>query len=552
VDSDSTVRVGEAVLWHLAAYGVDMIFGIPGVHNLELYRALDQVGIRHIGARHEQGAGFMADGYARATGRPGMCLVISGPGVTNAATPLGQAYSDSIPLLLLSSTIATSGIGLRSGLLHEVSHQSQVTSPLTTFSATAYTPSQVPILINQAFATFATRRPGPVHISIPTDVLEMPAAVWEVSKALTRPMPATTALDSAAAVLSAAESVMMVVGGGAIQATPQVRRLAEMLRAPVVTTIAGKGILSDNHPLCLGATLQRPEVRSLLRRASVVLAVGTEIAEPDLYVTADAEADSTASPAETIAPATGNLTHGLMVRIDVDPNVIAGGQPCAVGIVGDAAASLAGLAERVTPPQGSAPRVDIQALRTRMRTAVSPLETLHLKVLDAVRKGLPADAIVCADMTQLAYTACVHFPMFEPRTWLFPTGYGTLGYALPAAIGAKLGCPERPVLALVGDGGLLFTVQELATAVEQALPLPILLWNNDGFGEIETFMQARQIPQISVRPRNPDFMALGAAFGCETVRPLDMEGIEAAISLALRRPRPTLIEVRQDSRYLQG
>lgn len=542
---------GRELVAQLEGYGVDTVFGMPGVHTLAFFDPLAKSTIRHIGARHEQGAGFMADGYARATGKPGVCLIISGPGVTNAATPIGQAYSDSIPVLAVTSAIARDDMGLGRGMLHEITNQQAVTAPITGFSATALTGRQISEHLARAMTSFRTERPRPVHISIPLDILDEDVAPRPVRTFLPRqPGPNPEDVKAAADLLRAAKRPIVLAGGGCRNAGAALTRLVESLQAPIVTTVAGKGVVAESHPLSLGSTLQRARIRRLVElEADLVIAIGTEISEPDLYVTADSEAASD-GPART--DTTRLAISGRFVRIDIDPAATVRDYTPDAAIVSDAGLAAAALADEMSrQPLASTWDLDFETIRQQVRQEISPLERQHVAVLDAIRNALPPDALVYADMTQIAYTGCVYFPVDVPGTWHFPVGYGTLGYALPASIGGAAGSPGRACLALVGDGGLLFTLQELATAVEQKLPLPIVLWDNDGLGEIADFMRARNIPEVSVRPLNPDFVALADAFGCRTATPRSLEEIEDAIRGALSADRPTIILVRQDAEYLR-
>ncbi len=544
---------GAELIAQLEGYGVDTVFGMPGVHTLAFFEPLAASGIRHVGARHEQGAGFMADGYARATGKPGVCLIISGPGVTNVATPIGQAYSDSIRLLAVTSAIARDDIGLGRGMLHEITNQQAVSAPITGFSATALTGQQIGEHLAQAMTSFQTERPRPAHLSIPLDVLDEEVEARRSRKFLPQPPgPNLADVRAAADLIRKAARPVILAGGGCRNAGSELTRLAEMLQAPVVTTVAGKGVVPESHPLSLGSTLQRARIRRLVEvEADLVLAIGTEIAEPDLYVTADSEAAGDASP---VADATRLSIAGKFVRIDIDPATTVRTYAPDAAMVSDAALAADALAEelaRAEFPRSVPWLTDIEAIRHHVRNDVSPLERQHIAVLTAVRNALPADALVYGDMTQIAYTGCVYFPVDVPGTWHFPMGYGTLGYALPASIGGALGASGRACVAIVGDGGLLFTVQELATAVEQRLPLPIVLWDNDGLGEIADFMRARGIPEVSVRPLNPNFKALAESFGCLTAEPQSLEDIEREVRAALSADRPTLIIVRQSSEYLR-
>lgn len=536
---------GADVPFLLAELAVDTVFGMPGVHSLEFYRSLEAAGITHVSVRHEQGAGFMADGYARASGRPGVALLISGPGVTNAATALGQAWSDSIPVLLISAAVARDDLGMGAGALHEIQDQRGVTVPITALSAIAHTPQQIPELLRRAHALFCASRPRPAHISIPVDVLAAPAVdSRRLPAAPHRPGPDPAGIEQLAKLLRGARTSVVLAGGGAAGAAREIAALVEATDALFVSTIAGKGILPDDHPNTVGSSLQRPATRRMLAQADVVLAIGTEIAEPDLYVTADAEAADALAP--EIAQPRLHLT-GKFARIDIDPDVLLRTRAPEVALLSDARLAVRALLEAVTPRQGAISAHAVAArVRAQNENALSPLEQVHHAVLGAVRQSLPQDALVYADMCQIAYTGCITFPVQHPGRWHFPMGFGTLGYALPAAIGGKLARPDLAVAALMGDGGLQFTLQELATAAELKLSLPILLWDNDALGEIADFMRARQIPQVGVRPFNPDFAALAKAYGLGYELPSSCDDIADAVAGALTADVPVLIHLKQD------
>jgi len=523
---------GRAVISLLEAYGVDTVFGMPGVHTLEFYKGLAASNIRHVLVRHEQGAGFMADGYARATGRPGVCVLITGPGVTNAATAMGEAYSDSVPMLVLSAVNASGDLGMGRGRLHEITSQEAVTAPLTAFSKTALGAGEVPDLLAQAFTVFATTRPRPVHIALPLDVLVEPAEfAIEARTPPPPPSPPGDAVRAASALLHQASRPVIIAGGGTVGCPEALARFAGALQAPVIVTNAAKGVMADDHPLCLGATLSLAPVQELLASADVVVVVGSELAETDSWV-------------ERLA------LPGKLIRIDIDPASVQRDYPASVALVGDAGHALTALHDALDGTACTITDSDRDGVRKKCAKLISPLSHTHLKVLDAMRGALPDDAIVVTDMTQIAYTGNTYYPCTMPRSWYHPNGYGTLGYALPAAIGARLGAPQRPVAVLVGDGGFLFTIQELATAVELGLPLVIVLWNNDGLGQIRDDMISKGIPEVGVNPRNPDYLQLARAFGCHALRPDSLDGFTDAVAKALGADVPTVIELRQDAAYL--
>jgi thiamine pyrophosphate-dependent acetolactate synthase large subunit-like protein len=522
---------GHAAIALLEAYGVDTVFGIPGVHTLELYRGLADRKMRHIGVRHEQGAGFMADGYARASGRPGVCCLITGPGLMNAATPIGQAYSDSVPVLVLASVNDSDDLGKGRGRLHEVTDQHAAIQPLTGLTRTIKSPAELPDAMAEAFRLFEGGRPRPAVLNLTLDMLRAPATVGDAQRRrATRPQASAADLDAAAQLIDAAERPMVIFGGGCVDCADEARAFLRKAGAIAVTTTAGKGVIADSDPATVGSTLQGEATQTALSDADLVIAVGTELAETDHW--------------------SQSLTFGgKLIRIDLDAPTLTRDYAPTVALLADAGPALAALTGRIRAGR-TLDSARVAAIRISNTTEIPPLEQKHLKVLKAVRDALPEDGQVFSDMTQIAYTANFHFPCEAPRRWFHPLGFGTLGYAMPAAIGGQIACPGRPTIAIVGDGGFLFTVQELGTAVELELPLPILVWNNDAFGQIAYGMNKRDIPELGVRQRNPDYLALARAFGAEAVRPDSLPALSEAIDAAFSANGPTLIEVREDAPFL--
>ncbi len=521
--------IGEAIVSLLEAYGVDTVFGIPGVHNVEMYRALPRSGIRHILPRHEQGAGFMADGYARATGRPGVCFTITGPGLTNVLTPVGQAYSDSVPMLVLSSTLDLADAARGRGRLHEMRDQRCAAQTVCGTAVTANTAQDVQDAISAAFARFANERPRPHYIEVPIDVLNRPAGSgWQRRQVAERPGPRQEDVGRAVAMLREAKRPVLVIGGGARFATDAVRSIAENTGAIVLTTVAAKGLLPDNFDLLAGAALPDPAASKLVMEGDVVLAAGTEMSETDLwYQTFDVRGD--------------------LIRVDIDPAVLAGPYPAALPILADAPATLEAIAVKLrgtyAAAKMAAASTGVAELRDTLKANEDELRRALRVPLAAIRAALPDDAIVVSDMTQIAYAGNEIFPTSVPATWLHPAGFGTLGYALPAAIGAKAGVGERAVAALAGDYGLQYTINELATAAEMEISLPILLWNNDLLGAIHDDMVKKGIQPNAVTQKNPDFIALAKAYHCDGCRPGSPRELEEALRQALAVPRPTIIEM---------
>ena len=522
---------GHAVVAQLKAYGVETVFGIPGVHTLELYRGLAEYGIRHIGVRHEQGAGFMADGYARASGKPGVCCLITGPGLMNAATAIGQAYSDSMPMLVLASVNATGELGKGRGRLHEITDQNAAITPLTGFARTIRDGSELQRALADAYKLFEMGRPRPVVLEFPLDFLSAPIGVAAIeAQPGTRPVTSAADLEKAASLIDAAERPVLLLGGGTVDCSTEARAFAKKCGCLVVTTTAGKGVIPDADPASVGASLSKPATQTLLAEADLVIAAGTELSETDSW------SDWLELP-------------GKLIRIDLDRHTLNRDYAPTVGLLADAGPTFKALAECIKA--GRRPDLRRAAeIRALNQGNPDPLRRKHMAVLDAIRAALPEDGMMFTDMTQIAYTGNHYFRCGAPRSWFHPNGFGTLGYAMPAAIGAKIACPGRSVAALAGDGGFLFTVQDLGTAVEQRLALPIILWNNDALGQIAGDMAARGIPELGVKPRNPDFLALARAFGAEAVRAPSLAGLSEAIERALSADGPTLIEVREDSPFL--
>lgn len=529
---------GEAVMKLLAAYDVDTVFGMAGTMTVELYRGIARAGIRHVQCRNEQGASLMADGYARSSGKPGVCTIIAGPGVTNAATGIAQAYCDSQPMLVLSGGTVTRSHGKGWGAIHELDDQAAVTAGFTAFSSMVRYPEEIPELVGRAYAVFRGARPRPVHLSLPRDVLpERVEAEWKTRRSPSLPMPDPAAIDEAADRLARAARPLILVGGGAAGTREALTAIAERIGAPVLSTNAGKGILPESHSLSLGASIVQAPSQRALGQADVVLLVGTEVAPGDTF-----------------------LHHldipGEIIRIDVDPIQLASKYAAAVGIQADARpamrALVIALGSRQTVSQRSQGEARVREVLAANAATMTDVEKQHARVWKIVRSALPADAIVMGDASQIVYTGSYAMPMETEKCWYYSGTYCALGVGLPMAIGAKIGAPDRPVIAVAGDGGFMFTVNELATAAEERLALPVIVWNNDALKAIVDQMDAQNVPRIGVEPRSPDFVRLAQSLGCHATRPASAEDLGQALRDALIADRPTLIEVRENSPWLMS
>ncbi len=474
--------VGEALVAGLAARGVEVVFGIPGVHTVELYRGLSGSPIRHVTVRHEQGAAFAADGYARVSGKPGVAFVITGPGLTNALTAMAQAKADSIPVLVISGVNRRASLGLGLGLLHELPDQAAIVAALCPTRQIASAADVVPVL-DWAFATMATGRPGPVHIEVPTDVMPLPCPdSGDAAPLPVRPVPSPAKLAQAGAMLDAADRIVILAGGGARRAEDPLLALAEALDAPVVQTTNARGLM-HGHPLCVPASMSLYATRALIGPGVQVLAVGTEFGptDYDMYVR-------------------GGLPDvSGMIRIDVCADQLAR-HPAALTLHGDAAAVLSSL--RVRPRSGDgADRAATarQAARDELVT-LSPAMPLQLAMVEAIRAAMPG-AIIVGDSTQPVYAGNLFYDHDRAGGWFnAATGYGALGFGPGAAIGAALAAPGTPVVCLIGDGGLQFSPGELRTAVDESLPITFVVWNNAGFREIAEAMAGAGTEVIGCTP----------------------------------------------------
>jgi acetolactate synthase-1/2/3 large subunit len=531
---------GELLVQLLEELGVDTVFGIPGVHTVELYRGLPATRIAHITPRHEQGAGFMADGYARVSGKPGVCFIITGPGMTNILTAMGQAYGDSIPMLVISSVNRTDQLGRGGGRLHELRSQRDLVAGVAAFSHTLMSPDELPEALSRAFAVFGSARPRPVHIEIPIDVITAPAD--HVSRTLApppaRPVPSPDSIARAVQLLKGAQRPLVLLGGGTLDATADAVALVEALDAPTACTINAKGVLPKGHPLSLGSNQSLVPVRELVLQSDVVLAIGTELGETDYDVVFD-----------------GNFRIECpIIRVDIDAEQLNRNFPAAVEIHSDAGTAMRALLAALGgtssfSAQGPGAR---RAAEVREQLEAQWPKSWHgqRRVLGLLQETLP-EAIVAGDSTQPVYSGNHLFEATRPRSWFnSSTGYGTLGYALPAAIGAKLAAPERTIVALIGDGGIQFTLAELASAIEANAPIVVLLWNNHGYGEIKRYMQNRGIPLIGVDIYTPDFLAIARGFGCNAVRATGFDHLRDALLAAARASRPSIIEVLEDDSFL--
>ncbi|MEZ5934287.1 MAG: 5-guanidino-2-oxopentanoate decarboxylase [Alphaproteobacteria bacterium] len=513
-------RVGEALISLLEQRGVEVVFGIPGVHTVELYRGLAGSAIRHITPRHEQGAAFMADGYARVTGKPGVCFLITGPGFTNAITAIAQARADSVPMLVISGVNKRESLGRGLGHLHELPDQAALSRTVCLETFTLLEPERLGEVVESAFAAMTSGRPGPVHIEIPTDVMAMGTGAVLPARDAERVDLDLASVERAASMCRSTKNPLILAGGGVKEAAG-LRALAEKLDAPVVTTSNGRGLMAG-HPLNLPASPSLQAVRDMIAEADLLLALGTELGETDYDFFG-------------IGPLPA---HGNMIRVDIDGAQLARRDDRGLTVEADAAAFASALAARLPLRQGDGAERAERAKKAALAELPAAYRA-HLALLDAIFRQMP-EAIIVGDSTQAVYAGTLYLDAPAPGAWFHSaTGYGTLGYAAPAAIGAAIGAPHRPVICLTGDGGLQFSLAELGSAADAGAGVLFLVWNNQGYREIENAMLEADVVPEGVRPSAPDFVKIAEAYGLPAMRVTEADRLADAVALA---ERPSLIE----------
>lgn len=520
---------GAAVVDSLVAHGVRDVFGIPGTHNLELYRYLPSSGIRHVVTRHEQGAGYAADGYARVSGRPGVFVTTSGPGITNAITALATSYADSVPTLAISPGVPRGKVGVDSGWLHEVKNQQAALDAVCARSIRVEDADAIPEVVAAVFEGFATTRPRPVHLEVPVDVLEgewtrRPPPV----RAQADPVrPGAARIERIAAAIDGARRPLVIAGGGARRAADEILMLADY-GLPVLTTVNGKGVLDEHHPAALGASLRLPAAHQAANDADLLLIVGSEVGDSDLW---GGVIESGAAGRRTV------------IRIDLDPAQLHKNVQADLAVAGDSAEVLREVLS-VLRGKGVSPRPTdaLQGWRDAIGADADQDARPWAAIQRSLVSALPGDTVVAGDSSQVTYYGTVHhWPFTAKNRLLYPTGYATLGYGLPAAIGAKVAAPARPVIGLFGDGAAMFSIQELVTATEQKLALPVIVVDNGGYAEIKEQMLARGIAPQAVDLYRPDLPALAVAVGARGVTAATAQDIGRLAVEALAADRPTLI-----------
>jgi acetolactate synthase I/II/III large subunit len=523
VSGDGPVSGGTSLVRQLRAEGVDVVFGLPGDQLMAALDAfVDVPELRFVVTRHEQATTYMADGYARASGRPGVAMVVPGVGVYNAGAGLATAYACSSPVLLLAGQVNRAGIGRDLGLLHDVHDQLEVVRPVTKWAARATHANEIAPTVHEAFVRMGSGRPRPVEVEVPPEAFaEAVSDAVPIRREAPQPVvPAERDLERAADVLASAAAPLMVAGGGVVlgDASAAFVALAERLQAPVITTREGKGAIDDRHPLSVGTMWVNRRLQGAIDAADVVLAVGTRF------------------------QGFGLSAGQRLVHVDVDAGQIGRNHPANVGVPGDAGLALRALAD-LAPAAGRSRTEEATALR---RAAESELRGLgpQAAMVDAVRAGVPEDGILVCDTTTVAYMCHMLYPVYAPRTYLSTSYMGTLGFGFPAALGVKVARPDRPVVTVVGDGGFLFAASELATAVQHGIHTVTVVFDDGAYGNSNRDQREKfGGREIGTYLRNPDWVQLARAFGAEGVVVRDLEQLAKAIRAACEAETSTVIAV---------
>ena len=525
------MTLAEAVAQGLRQLGIEHAFGIPGIHNLALHKAFIQQGIKVVTTRHEQGAAFMCDGYARVSGRPAVCLVIDGPGLLNAATGIAQANSDSSPLIVVTPAPNLKGKGTTSGHVHELPDQSRVSSQICREFFEVCSSSDLAYALKRIDFRFSASRPGAAHLQVPMDLMMSQAVVPEPStqrSALKLPADAGPAISEAERMLNDSQRPLVLAGGGTLDAGSEVARICDTLDAPCLNTTASKGLLPESNPYRVGGSPSLPCIRNAMKEADVLLAIGTEFGETDFDLLFIPE------------PVTANK----LIRVDIDPHQLKKNINADVAICCDAKTALKAL--HPCPKQCGGVRWS-EALRCTIRNE-HHFHPDYETFFNAVRKT--TDVLV-GDSTQPSYYATW---MYEPEhirsCFHSATGFGTLGFGLPAAIGAKIARPDARVTSLIGDGGAQFTISELAVATDLGLGMPFLIWDNSSYREIDKALAVDNILKHTGYRQSPDFRMIANAFGCAYAQPESYDELTMEIARAHDHAIPTVIAV-EEARFIK-
>ena len=521
----TTMTGGEAIVSGLVAHGVDTVFGLPGAQVYGLFDAFHQAQLKVVGARHEQACGYMAFGYARASGRPGVFSVVPGPGVLNAGAALLTAFGCNEPVLCLTGQVPTGYLGRGRGHLHEMPDQLATLRSFVKWAERIEYPDSAPTLVSRAFQEMLSGRRGPAALEMPWDVFTQKAET-SAAKPLgpfTPPQPDPDRIAKAAALIAGAKAPMIFVGAGAIEARDEILELAEMIDAPVVAFRSGRGILSNAHEL--GLTMAA--AYKLWPTTDLMIGIGTRMELPTTF-------------RWPFKP------DGLKsIRIDIDP-VEMRRLIVDAGIVADAKAGTAALAAAVSKAGYRKTAGRRAIIREASAASLQEIQRVQpqMAYLNVLRAVLPHDAIVTDELSQVGFASWYGFPVYEPRTFITSGYQGTLGAGFPTALGAKVAHPDRPVVAITGDGGFMFAVQELATAVQYNIGVVTLVFNNNAYGNVRRDQRERFDGRVVASDLvNPDFVRLAESFGVAASKVTSPDQFKSALETALAHGGPYLIDI---------
>ncbi|HVX76296.1 MAG TPA: thiamine pyrophosphate-dependent enzyme [Bradyrhizobium sp.] len=516
---------GEAIVNGLVAHGVDTVFGLPGAQVYGLFDAFHQAQLKVIGARHEQACGYMAFGYARSSGRPGVFSVVPGPGVLNAGAAMLTAFGSNEPVLCLTGQVPSGFIGQGRGHLHEMPDQLATLRTFVKWAERIEYPDAAPTLVSRAFQEMLSGRRGPVALEMPWDVFTQRAAVGPSKpfELFPPPLPDPDRIRAAATLIAASRTPMIFVGSGAIHAREAILELAELIDAPVVAFRSGRGIVSNAHEL--GLTMAA--AYRLWPHTDLMIGIGTRMELPTTFRW-PFRPDGLKSIRIDIDPAE-------MRRLTVDAPVVA-----------DAQAGTRELVAAVRKQGYSRSSGRRAAIREASAAALKEIQSIQpqMAYLNILREVLPPNAIVTDELSQVGFTAWFGFPIYEPRTFITSGYQGTLGSGFPTALGAKVANPERPVVAITGDGGFMFGVQELATAVQFNIGVVTLVFNNNAYGNVRRDQVERFDGRVVASDLvNPDFVKLAESFGVKAWRVTSPDHFRPALEQALAHNGPSLIAI---------
>src|SRR5882672_3888612 len=522
---------GEAIVNGLVAHGVDTVFGLPGAQIYGLFDAFHQAQLKVIGARHEQACGYMAYGYARSTGKPGVFSVVPGPGVLNAGAAMLTAFGANEPVLCLTGQVPTAFLGKGRGHLHEMPDQLATLRTFVKWAERIEHPDIAPTLVSRAFQEMLSGRRGPVALEMPWDVFTQRAetGIAKVFDPFPAPQPDSDRIKDAAALIATSKTPMIFVGSGAIHARDEILELGEMIDAPVVAFRSGRGIVSNAHEL--GVTMAA--AYKLWPNTDLMIGIGSRMELPTMS-------------RWPFRP------DGLKsVRIDIDPSEMRRLTPD-VAIVSDAKAGTRELLAAVSKAGTRKTAGRRAAIREASAAASKEIQAVQpqMAYLNILREILPPNAIVTDELSQVGFASWYGFPVYEPRTFITSGYQGTLGSGFPTALGAKVAHPDRPVVAITGDGGFMFGVQELATAVQFKIGVVTLVFNNNAYGNVRRDQRERFGGRVVASDLvNPDFVKLAESFGVAASRVTSPETFRSALEKALAHGGPYLIavEVPRDS-----